>query len=485
MGNEKKNESKLGTETTMPEDVAILYSWANLHGAKYRDFSATRQEARSQARNRAHLEQLEKEAGQEAAPAIEIEAASAVERTIAPQQAEIKAEPAVRGAWEELVAPGPVEARVISDPATPPAQRPDVYLETPRTEPRPPAAPALSAAEEIGFDEFRVSEARHGATSSSADVVAPQITDLPTVFRTPAQAPRFEAASAPSSLPSRDSANARWFTLNSILNQPGYGSDTRPQRAREVKVPVLAVFSLAGGVGKTGIVATLGRALAARGEKVLLVDTNSYGLLPLYYGAQDVRLGVVRTFSGDTSQAKLQLLSLDAERYAEQPAAGWNELANDIVRSSQGTDRVLLDVATGSSSLTRQILCLSPTVLVPLVPDVSSLASLQAVESFFGRQSDALGRATEPVYLLNRFDSSLPLHHEMREVLRQRLGERLLPITLRRTPALSEALAEGMTVVDYSPGSLIVEDYGSLSTWLRNLSAPAGSVFRGHRWSEQ
>ena len=119
------------------------------------------------------------------------------------------------------------------------------------------------------------------------------------------------------------------------------------------------------------------------------------------------------------------------------------------------------------------------------MPDVSSLASLQAVESFFGRQSDALGRAIEPVYLLNRFDNSLPLHHEMREVLRQRLGERLLPITLRRTPALSEALAEGMTVVDYSPGSLIVEDYGSLSTWLRNLSAPAGSVFRGHRWSEQ
>src|ERR1700729_2071224 len=50
---------------------------------------------------------------------------------------------------------------------------------------------------------------------------------------------------------------------------------------------------------------------------------------------------------------------------------------------------------------------------------------------------------------------------------------------------VSEALAEGMTVVDYSPGSLIVEDYGSLSTWLRNLSAPAGSVFRGHRWSER
>ena len=30
-----------------PEDVAVLYSWANLHGAKYRDFSASRREYRA------------------------------------------------------------------------------------------------------------------------------------------------------------------------------------------------------------------------------------------------------------------------------------------------------------------------------------------------------------------------------------------------------------------------------------------------------
>ncbi len=36
-----------------PEDVAILYSWANLQGAKYRDFSASRREYRAQVRHRA------------------------------------------------------------------------------------------------------------------------------------------------------------------------------------------------------------------------------------------------------------------------------------------------------------------------------------------------------------------------------------------------------------------------------------------------
>src|SRR5580692_6392719 len=35
-----------------PEDVASLYSWANLHGGKYRDFSASRAEIREKTRQR-------------------------------------------------------------------------------------------------------------------------------------------------------------------------------------------------------------------------------------------------------------------------------------------------------------------------------------------------------------------------------------------------------------------------------------------------
>src|SRR6202046_1667610 len=44
-----------------PEDVAVLYSWANLHGAKYRDFSASRREYRAQLRHRA-AEQVREQA---------------------------------------------------------------------------------------------------------------------------------------------------------------------------------------------------------------------------------------------------------------------------------------------------------------------------------------------------------------------------------------------------------------------------------------
>ncbi|WP_433964076.1 hypothetical protein [Tunturiibacter gelidiferens] len=54
-----KVEDLAVTET--PEDVAVLYSWANLHGAKYRDFSASRREYRAQLRHRA-AEQVREQA---------------------------------------------------------------------------------------------------------------------------------------------------------------------------------------------------------------------------------------------------------------------------------------------------------------------------------------------------------------------------------------------------------------------------------------
>src|SRR5665213_430425 len=44
-----------------PEDVAVLYSWAKLQGARYRDFSASRRAYRAQMRHRAAEVQRESE----------------------------------------------------------------------------------------------------------------------------------------------------------------------------------------------------------------------------------------------------------------------------------------------------------------------------------------------------------------------------------------------------------------------------------------
>jgi cellulose synthase operon protein YhjQ len=285
---------------------------------------------------------------------------------------------------------------------------------------------------------------------------------------------------------SRERVAARWFALKGVFEQPGQETaEPAPVRQKEIRTPVLAVFSLAGGVGKTSLVATIGRSLSSLGEKVLLTDTTSHGLLPFYFGASELRQGTVRTFSppSGSTDAPIYLVSYEVDQKAEAPVQ--EKLVEEIVNNSRGTHRIMLDLTVGSSWIVRHMARMSPTILVPVAPDMNSVISLQAIENFFHGMVDADGRALQPYYLINQFDVSLPLHLDVREVLRRQLGDRLLPFVIHRAPEVSEALAEGMTVVDYAPDSPVSGDYMNVATWLRTIAAPAAAGFRNVRWSER
>jgi cellulose synthase operon protein YhjQ len=289
---------------------------------------------------------------------------------------------------------------------------------------------------------------------------------------------------------SRERVAARWFALKGVFEQPGQDGHDQPEaapvRQKETRTPICAVFSLAGGVGKTSLVATVGRALSSMGEKVLLTDTTSHGLLPFYFGASELRQGTVRTFSppSGSTDAPIYLVSYDVDQKGSD-AAAQEQLAEEIINNSRGTHRILLDLTVGSSWIVRRLSRMNPTILVPVAPDMNSVISLQTVEKFFSGVNDGDGRPLQPFYVLNQFDTSLPLHLDVREVMRRQLGERLLPFVIRRAPAVSEALAEGMTVVDYAPDAPVAEDYLNLATWLRTIAAPATAGFRNVRWSER
>ncbi len=73
------------TRAENPEDVAVLYSWANLQGARYRDFSGARREARALVRHRAAQEAKDAESRAQA----EAEAAAAAAERAAREAEEI------------------------------------------------------------------------------------------------------------------------------------------------------------------------------------------------------------------------------------------------------------------------------------------------------------------------------------------------------------------------------------------------------------
>lgn len=305
-------------------------------------------------------------------------------------------------------------------------------------------------------------------------------------FRASRTAAQYSGGAEDPLLASRERITRGWFALKSVFHPDQIPTEMQ-QPQSPARTPVMAVFSLAGGVGKTSLLASLGRALSARGERVLMVDLAAYGLLPFFFGARDQRPGQLRTFSppGSTSDAPIQMITLDPETHKPEPNGGQEALIQEVMRNAQGVSRILIDLPTASGATMRRVLRMNPTVLVPVVPDMNSVVSVGAIESFFQNQIANSNAQAQPIYILNQFDLSQPLHLDVRDILREQIGSRLLPFALRRSPAVSEALAEGMTVMDYAPNGVIAEDYLNLANWVRSLSAPATVAQRGVRWSER
>jgi cellulose synthase operon protein YhjQ len=522
----------LSGQNETPEDVATLYSWANLHGAKYRDFSASRAQTREKARQRVQqaieeqrrrsqrvAEAQQTAEAQQAAEAERVAEESARQAERAAQIAASQPASFARPQTEQPLPPSSpwqqaasqrystrpqLAAQPVSVPPAPmPPQAPmPSYYASPSVSVEPPARPALqsyrSAAPEPPYPQPHTPPFTM-AREANYPQPAPALWQQPepceqavrpawlTGGRLEVETPPVPKAPEDTLQGSRDRLTSRWFALKGVFDGVQARAEVQPQQQpAPVCVPVLAVFSLAGGVGKTSLLATLGRALSARGERVFLVDTASYGLLPFYFGAQDQRPGQLRTFnppeaSGDAS---IQMLTIDPDTLGPE-AQPQEPLIQQILGHSQGVNRILIDLATASGSVTRRVLRMSPTVLVPVVPDMTSVVSVGSIEAFFKHNAKPGSKPIEPYYVLNQFDSSLPLHLDVREVLREQLGDRLLPFALHCAPAVSEALAEGMTVMDYAPNSNVAEDFGSLAGWVKSLAAPATTGYRGVRWSER
>jgi cellulose synthase operon protein YhjQ len=445
-----------------PEDVASLYSWANLQGARYRDFSASRAQTREKARQR--VEQAIDEERQRAHSSAEPQRPNDPARDREPPQSSRLSPPSS----------APSDSSHLDDLAA--ISRGFATSQYRSAQPRTPPSP---------MREENFTPPRHPWSAPDPNETPARPAWLTPERSEPATQPGIAPAPEDTLQGSRERLATRWYALRGVFegSMPPAQAAPAPATARP---PVIALFSLAGGVGKTSIVAALGRALSARGERVLLVDTAAYGLLPFFFGASDQRPGQLRTFSppGSSGDAPIQMITLDPDNYGTENSAP-DGLTTEISKHARGLGRVIIDLATASGATTRRMMRLTPQILVPLMPDMNSVVSVGSIDAFFDHNGGAPGKPALPHYVLSQFDATFPLHLDVREVLREQLGDRLLPFVLRRAPSVSEALAEGMTVMDYAPNSPVAEDFASLAGWVKSLSAPASAGFRGVRWSER
>jgi cellulose biosynthesis protein BcsQ len=243
------------------------------------------------------------------------------------------------------------------------------------------------------------------------------------------------------------------------------------------RTSAMAIYSLAGGVGKTTICANLGRILCSMGKSVLLVDAAGSGILPFYFGASDLRPGM-RTFAAPSgNSAPIQIFE------AEDMAGEW--LENTVKPAMQTVQRTIFDVGPASISRLPQILSLCDVLLVPLLSDLNSIFSTSRIEAAISAMQRRGVHASSPFYIFNLFDEDNSRDRQARELVARQCGDRLLPLTICQSREIGDAIAERMTVADHAPESEVAHQYLRLAMWLRKVAPTAPAVQAAGRWSER
>jgi cellulose synthase operon protein YhjQ len=230
----------------------------------------------------------------------------------------------------------------------------------------------------------------------------------------------------------------------------------------------LIFASCAGGVGKTTLCATVARVLSARLSNVLVADRCPQGIMPYYFGLERLSAGGLQTVYPNARRAGYQMTMVNApcEEQPNTPTAAW------LGQLQAESTLTLMDLPTLHNRSLQEQMIPAGYVVIPLVPDVQSIASIAHVEALSDLSSE--GQSRRCLFVLNRFDETRPLHREIRTHLEKVLEDRLAPLAVRESEYVPEALSLGMTVIDHMPQSPVATDFQQLVAWLEaRLLSPA------------
>jgi cellulose biosynthesis protein BcsQ len=304
----------------------------------------------------------------------------------------------------------------------------------------------------------------------SAPIVEKAVADGPAKSEAeplPATVTSFVAASVPPELGTNGTASVQAAppTQRTPATHPSSGK----------LAPVVAVYSVAGGVGKTTLAANLGKALCSLGEQPLLVDVSSRGHLPFHFGATESKAGSRKFVPPGEHAPFIHVLTADAVT---------NEWLEDTVKHAMsGAQRTILDLGPLLGGLLSTMFEISTVILVPLLPDLNSISSVAAIESLLNVQS--AGPKPTVYYVFNQFDQHKGNDQHARDIVARQCGQRLLPITLRHDWKLTEALHGDLSTADPTPGPELSHDYVELALWVRRVAPLRSAAVLPGRWSEQ
>jgi chromosome partitioning protein len=265
-----------------------------------------------------------------------------------------------------------------------------------------------------------------------------------------------------------------------------------PQQEQTAAVPqghprILALANQKGGVGKTTTAINLGTALAAIGERVLIVDLDPQGnastglgidrrnrscsTYDVLIGEASLREAVVSTAvprlhiapsTMDLSGLELELGTTPGRAYKLRDAI--SALNNNVSPDADYT-YVLIDCPPSLNLITVNAMAASDAILVPLQCEFFALEGLsqllQTVEQVRSTLNPSLSIHG---IVLTMFDSRNNLSNQVVADVRQFMGEKVYKTMIPRNVRISEAPSYGKPVLVYDLKCVGSEAYLRLAT---------------------
>jgi chromosome partitioning protein len=264
-------------------------------------------------------------------------------------------------------------------------------------------------------------------------------------------------------------AEANGARLGERVAAPAQGLPAGPSADRLPRR--IAVFNHKGGTGKTTTAVSVAAGLAARGKRVLLVDTDAQGNVAASLGLRCEKslyhvlvMGLSPAEAAIPVRTNLDVLgSNETLAAAELYLAGRRErdrvLRDRLASTSQLYDVVVLDCSPSLSLMNQNALVFAESLIIPVACDYLSLVGVRQVLRTVKHVNQLLHHPVRiGAVIPTMYDARAKICQDALSTLREHFGQLCLP-PVRATAKIKEAPAQQKTIFEWAGDSNAARDY--------------------------